>query len=547
MVRLSMKTSQLLRLSFHLINYRIMKRRLSQCLLLSLLLCSSLRVWAQARHTLPLSVLQDKIKGGWAGQTIGVTYGGPTEFQYKGSMIPDNQRIHWDKDYLKQTFENNPGLYDDVYMDLTFVDVFDKHGIDAPASLHAKAFAEAEYNLWHANSIARYNILQGILPPASGHWKNNPQADAIDFQIEADFAGLMCPGMPAAAMAISDRIGHIMNYGDGYYGGLYVATMYSLAFVEKDVTTVVKKSLQAIPAESVFYQCISDVIRLHARYPNDWKQTWLEVQKKYDADRIVPQGVWESFNIDAHLNAAYVVIGLLYGKGDFTQTMEISTRCGQDSDCNPATAAGILGTLYGYSKIPAYWKQGLADIEPLDFKYTTISLNKVYDLSYRQALEMIKRNGGSISATEASIALQPVRTAPLEVSHPGIYPTDKKRLTLRLDEGNTTWQQNFTGTGMAIVGRVEHQLTEAQARQAYMEIELWIDGQRRETAKLPAWQIRRRFDPFYAFELPEGEHTLELKVVRHDGLRFVASHLVQYGSKPYSLATDRRAADFQQR
>ena len=29
--------------------------------------------------------LLDKIKGGWAGQTIGCTYGGPTEFKYKGA------------------------------------------------------------------------------------------------------------------------------------------------------------------------------------------------------------------------------------------------------------------------------------------------------------------------------------------------------------------------------------------------------------------------------------------------------------------------------
>ena len=37
--------------------------------------------------TLPKEELMDKIKGGWAGQTIGVTYGGPTEFRYKGTMI----------------------------------------------------------------------------------------------------------------------------------------------------------------------------------------------------------------------------------------------------------------------------------------------------------------------------------------------------------------------------------------------------------------------------------------------------------------------------
>jgi hypothetical protein len=38
--------------------------------------------------------------------------------------------------------------------------------------------------------------------------------------------------------------------------------------------------------------------------------------------------------------------------------MEITTRCGQDADCNPSSAGGILGTVLGYDKIPAYWKMG---------------------------------------------------------------------------------------------------------------------------------------------------------------------------------------------
>lgn len=32
----------------------------------------------------------DKIKGGCAGPTIGVTYGAPTGFAHRGRMIPDS-------------------------------------------------------------------------------------------------------------------------------------------------------------------------------------------------------------------------------------------------------------------------------------------------------------------------------------------------------------------------------------------------------------------------------------------------------------------------
>ena len=76
--------------------------------------------------TMTKAQLQDKIKGGWAGQAIGCTYGGPTEFKYRGTMIDGDIDIEWPEHYLKSYFDNRPGLYDDIYMDLTFVDIFDK-------------------------------------------------------------------------------------------------------------------------------------------------------------------------------------------------------------------------------------------------------------------------------------------------------------------------------------------------------------------------------------------------------------------------------------
>ena len=73
------------------------------------------------------------------------------------------------------------------------------------------------------------------LLPLSGSPEYNLHADDIDFQIEADYIGFMCPGMPRTASEIADKIGRIMNYGDGVYGGIFVAALYSEAFFESDI------------------------------------------------------------------------------------------------------------------------------------------------------------------------------------------------------------------------------------------------------------------------------------------------------------------------
>ncbi len=470
-------------------------------------------------------VLLDKIKGGWAGQTIGCTYGGPTEFKYNGVYIPDYVDILWPDGAIKGYFDTFPGLYDDVYMDLTFVQVFDRLGLDAPVDSFAMAFANADYMLWAANQTARYNILHGIMPPASGHWLNNPHADDIDFQIEADFSGLMSPGMPNTAAGICDKIGHIMNYGNGWYGGVFVGAMYALAFVSDDIEFVVNEAIKIIPKESTFYQCITDVIRWHKQYPDDWKQTWSQCKIKWDNDKGSPTGVFNYYNIDAIINNAYIVIGLLYGGGDYAKTLEISTRCGFDSDCNPASAGGILGTMLGYSNIPEYWKKNLYEVEDIPFAYTDISLNKVYQLSYNQALQVIEKNGGKIENDDVVIRCQTPQPVAFEECFTNHYPIEKRTINKSLREWN---EFEFDGVGFAIPGGV------TSNDPAYIAmVETYVDGELLETIPLPADQIRRREDLFYKYQLPKGKHKVSFKWLNpQPEANVTVYNVVVYSDKP---------------
>ena len=486
-----------------------------------------------ATITFTKAALQDKIKGGWAGQTIGVTFGGPVEFRFNGTMINDYQPIVWYDGYIKHTMINSPGLYDDLYLDLTFVDVFEREGIDAPVMSHAKAYANAGYMLWHANQLGRYNILNGMAPPSSGHWLNNPHADDLDFQIEADFSGLMAPGMPNTAVQIGDGIGHIMNYGDGWYGGVYVGAMYSLAFVSSDMNYIVREALKTIPAQSTFYQCISDVIKWHDQYPADWKKTWFEIQRKWSDEVGCPDGVFNTFNIDAKINAAYIVLGLIYGKGDFTKTLEISTRAGQDADCNPSSAGGILGAMLGYDRIPAYWKMGLKEAEDIDFKYTTMSLNDVYELGYKHALKVIEKNGGTVSGDQINIVRQVPTPVRLEQSFEGHYPVEKRSINKELD-GEYSFE--IEGIGFVLRGEAKPKSKSSNDYKGSFafDAELYIDQQKIETTKLPVDFTHRRHELFWKYQLPKGKHTVRVKLLNPDSEFLVRmSDVIVYSDKPF--------------
>ena len=495
-------------------------------LILYFLFLSSYSTLYASTFKLSKNTMYDKIKGGWAGQVIGCTFGGPTEFKFNGTFIQDYQPIPWYDGYIKKTYDKSPGLYDDVYMDLTFVQVFEKEGLNAPVESFAKAFAYANYSLWHANQAARYNIINGKMPPESGHWLNNPHADDIDFQIEADFAGLMSPGMVNTSSEICDKIGHIMNYGDGWYGGVYVAAMYSLAFISDDIFFVVEQALRVIPSESQYAKCMNDVIRWYKENPHDWKQTWFNVQKKWSEDIGCPDGVFSSFNIDAKINSAWILIGLLYGQKDFGKTISISARCGDDSDCNPASVGGILGTLLGYENIPEYWKMGIKEVELIPFKYTTMSLNDTYGMSVNHAQQLIIAGGGEIKGNQIFIKIQEPKSVPLEIGFEGHYP-QKREIVNKVLLEEINW--NFTGIGFVMNGSVE-KFTDQDYT---FQVEMIIDDNYSQTTNLPTNFIQRKNTLFWKYQLPEGEHNIKFKILNPtDNARINLHSAIIYGDKP---------------
>lgn len=440
---------------------------------------------------------------------IGVSYGAPTEF--KALARTYDAELKWAPDHVSNTIGQ-----DDLYVEMTFAKVMDDVGLGATCEEYGEAFRNSKYALWHANAGARRALGQGIKAPWSGHPKYNFHANDIDFQIEADFIGLMCPGLPREVVKYCDRVGRVMNYGDGLYGGMFIGGMYAAAYFESDPRKIVEAGLACIPARSQYGMLISDLLKWSAEHPNDWRKVWQLTEEKWDKDDPCPDGAMEAFNIDAKLNGAYVAFGLLFGGGDFHKTMEISTRCGQDSDCNPSSAVGVLGVVLGYQRIPDQFKSGIPALADTKFQYTDYSFNSIVKSTEARALRVIQMTGGKVTDTEVTIRLQKAKAPRLEQWTPGI--PDR-----RLDANNVAWSWKgdwkeagraksteaagseavlkFDGVAVAILGRLSQDGGRA---------EVYLDGKKSRVAD--AYIVENTHDNvlWNAYGLKPGEHTVRL-------------------------------------
>ena len=498
----------------------------------------------QAPRRMSRATLEDKVRGGWAGQMIGVAFGAPTEFRSNGKI--NEVELKWEPDMISNTIHQ-----DDLYVEMTFAEVMDRAGLDATTEQYGEMFRDSKYRLWHANAGARRNLNRGIKAPMSGHPDFNVHANDIDFQIESDFIGLMCPGLPQASNHYADRVGRVMNYGDGLYGGMFFGAMYAAAYFETDPHRVVEQGLLAIPAQSGYARLIRDVLVWHAKDPNDWRQTWQRIEAKWDRDDVCPDGALAMFNIDARINGAYVVLGLLYGDGDFGKTLEISTRAGQDSDCNPSSAAGILGVMLGYQRIPEKWKAGIPGLADTKFEFTSYSFNGIVASTLKRAEQIIVAAGGTVGPDEVVVPVQTPKAPPLEQWDPGVtvarVEVDQPAWswsggwtaeTLKNERSSWTVKRAagagdeamfaFEGTGVVVVGAMGQEGGRA---------DVYLDGAR--AGEIDAWIPERTNDNDYwhVTGLANGKHTVRIVVradadARSKGRRVQLERAIVYGPRP---------------
>lgn len=387
-----------------------------------------------------------KMKAAWIGQMIGVGWTETTEFVYVGEIIPESDIPEFDGNAV------NAFNQDDIYVEMTFLKTMQDYGIDCSIRQAGIDFANSEYMLWGANEMARENLRYGIAPPESSHPEYHKGTDWIDYQIEADFSGILCPGMPFQVIDLGEKFGRLMNYGDGLYAGQFIGGMYAAAYFESDIHKIIEAGLACIPSQSQYAECIRDVVKWHENDPVNWEKTWQLIEDKYRNNpeyqkyKKVNDNYW--VEMDAKLNAAYIIMGLLYGDGDIDNTIIISMRCGRDSDCNPSSAAGVLFTSLGMENIDKKY------YEKLDyhtkFDYTDYNFTELVQICTNLTEQFILNSEGKIETDKEGkiyyyIPEKAITPSYFETSwEPGSYDSSNKFSEAELSHINFSSALHYT-------------------------------------------------------------------------------------------------------
>ena len=325
-------------------------RNKAKILFFSLLLTISVNFPANAEKQISTDDIYDKAHGMWLGQLIANSTGRPYEGKYQANPIPEPcAPVPW---VIKQQWDAD----DDTDIEYLALHVLEANSIDCNFIDIAAQWRKhiTTSGIYISNKQAWYLMGDGHLPPDTGSRSYNEHWYSIDSQITTEFLGAISPGMPQQAIDLTWRFAHVSNEGFPVHAAQLYAAMYAYAFFEPNVVNLVNAALDAIPATSRTHQVASDVLNWYIDDINDgdpdWRDTRLKLRDKYyGSDSFGRYYSW----IESTVNTGATILAILYGQGDFKQTAQIAILAGWDNDCNPATAAGLIGIINGYSHLPS--------------------------------------------------------------------------------------------------------------------------------------------------------------------------------------------------
>lgn len=336
--------------------------------------------------------IKDKILACWIGKNIGGTIGTPFEgtreiLDVKGFTSPKGE----------------PLPNDDLDLQLVWLTAMEQVG---PHRLSAIDLSDYWISYipphWNEYGVGKSNLKLGLLPPLSGECSNAEWKNSNGAWIRSEVWACMAPGFPGIAVkyAIMDAcIDH--GISEGTYAEIFTAALQSMAFYESDIESLTVEALKYIPEDCAVATSVKLVL---SEYKKNTR--WQKVR-----EMLVKEN--ESLGwFQAPCNVAYVILGLLYGKGDFKKSVLLSVNCGDDTDCTGATCASILSIIGGTKSIPEDWKEYVGEkiiTYAVDASYTLIpkDCNELTDRIMKMLPSVLYANGVYVEYTDGEGVYNP--------------------------------------------------------------------------------------------------------------------------------------------
>ena len=164
--------------------------------------------------------------------------------------------------------------------------------------------------------------------------------------------------------------------------------------------------------------------------------------------------------------------------------------------------------MLGYSNIPEFWKKPVYKVEGMDFKYTTMSLNDVYEIGVKHALKILSENGVNTSNENLEIGVQEIKPVQLEVGFEGHFPVERRGIGQQLGVNNVEMNILFEGNGFVLTGWAK-----TSGNEGVVTLEMQVDANPPETITMPTKFQSRKHDLGWKYKLLEGKHIVNLKIV----------------------------------
>ena len=415
----------------------------------------------------PAGVLQDKIRGGFLGQVLGDLNGLKHEMKYIAE--PGNVR-----DYTPALPE---GAWTDDDTDIEWpylMEIEKAHEVLLPYSRIATVWKKhINRRIWCAHLYVRQILDLGIDPPLTGRIEFNPWAEFnLSGQFVSESWGLISPGMPQTAARIGIHYTRVSIDSEAIQSTQMMDAMIATAFLTSDMEKILDAGAVATDPKSVMRQIIADIRRWSRQYPKDWRVTRRLTKEKYclygGQDMRDRNGVW--------LNGASTLAALIYGGGDFVETLRHAFNFGWDADNNAAASGTILGVIRGYTwlmrqgwNLKDQYRNTSRDEMPQDETITSYGKRLV-----AVAEGNITRRGGSKTTLNGKVVYRIPVESPANVE---LLPElEKRRVELRSQLRNPIEAGVATGPN-----------SQAKAGAAYMAICLDLAGELRQKHP-PQWE-----------------------------------------------------------